>query len=284
MFKAQDLIKQAIGRHKEQIALGCSFGKDSMLVLEMALKVNPNIKVVFENTGVEFPETIRYKKRMKKEWDLNLYETKPLQSFWCCADQYGLPKSRKTGGKGSNSPKCCKDLKEKPALILERNIGVNAIITGLQACESQSRRLLGMRYDNGKAPYMSKEFDGDIVEFCSQRWFTRSENMWKYHPIMQFETKEVWEQTINNNIPINPVYWKWDIDGKKYNNLPDITIHEKGYLLLNGVKALYPRCGCLPCTAYKSWEERLSISHPKLYSQLKNRQDLEKSNLLNCGG
>ena len=38
VFEPQDLIKQAIERHKEQIAVACSFGKDSMMVLKMALK------------------------------------------------------------------------------------------------------------------------------------------------------------------------------------------------------------------------------------------------------
>ncbi|KKL11084.1 hypothetical protein LCGC14_2549330, partial [marine sediment metagenome] len=77
MFEAEDLIKQSIKRHSPHIAVACSFGKDSITVLHMALKYDPNIKVIFENTGVEFPETLQYKERMKKEWNLNLYETKP---------------------------------------------------------------------------------------------------------------------------------------------------------------------------------------------------------------
>ena len=253
-FDAQDLVKQAFERHGDHIAIACSFGKDSMVVLRMALNVDPNIKVIFENTGVEFPETIAYKEKMKKEWNLNLYETKPLKSFWQCADEYGLPQCRKRGGKGSNAPKCCQYLKEKPGLILERELGVNAVITGMQACESQSRKLLSMRYDNKKALYMEKEFNKEIVEFCSQRWFTRSTNKWSYHPIMMWEIADVWAYINENKIPINPVYTKWG--------------------------GVYPRCGCLPCTAYKSWEERLSVSHPKLYRKLKKMQDKSQKTLI----
>lgn len=253
-FKAQDLVKQAIERHGEQIAVACSFGKDSMTVLHMALKVNPNIKVIFENTGVEFPETIKYKNKMEKQWNLNLYETKPLKTFWQCIKDYnGLPAHRKQGGKGSNAPKCCQYLKEKPALILQTKLGINAIFTGLQACESRARSLIAKRYDNKKAPYMSKEFRGDIIEFCSQRWFTRHTNQWNYHPIMLWSTEEVWKYTKENNIPINEVYTKWG--------------------------GLYPRCGCLPCTAYISWEERLSVSHPKLYKMLKQIENMGQERL-----
>jgi len=243
VFEAEDLVKQAIERHGENIAVACSFGKDSMVVLHMALKYNPNIKVIFENTGVEFPETLKYRNMMVKKWNINLFETKPLKTFWECVKIYGLPQHRKQGGKGSNAPKCCQYLKEKPALILQRKLKINAMFTGLQACESRARSLIAKRYDNKKAPYMSKEIHGEIVEFCSQRWFTRITNMWNYHPIMLWNVKDVWEYTHKHKIPINEVYTKW-----------------------NG---LYPRCGCLPCTAYISWEKRLSISHPKLFRMLK---------------
>jgi len=256
MFKAQDLVKQAIKRHRDNIAVACSLGKDSMVILHMALKVNPKIKVIFENTGVEFPETIKYKNIMKKKWSINLFETTPLKSFWQCADKYGLPTVRKQGGKGSNSPKCCKYLKEKPGLILMRKLKVNAIFTGIQACESRARDLVAKKYDNKKAPYMNKNFNDEIVEFCSQRWFTKSTGVWMYHPVMLWSIKEVWDYTKKNNIPINEVYTKWH--------------------------GIYPRCGCLPCTAYTSWEERLSKSHHKLYLKLKKIQEPTQKRLTKC--
>ena len=253
MFEAQDLVNQAINRHGDAIAVACSFGKDSMLVLQMALKRDPNIKVIFEDTGVEFKETINFKNRMKKEWNLNLYETTPLKTFWQCVEEYGLPAARKNKGKGSNAPKCCHYLKEKPSLILQRELGVNAVITGMQACENHNRALLAMRYDNKKAPYMSK----DNVEFCSQRWYTRSTDTWGYHPIMLWSTDDVWAYTAANNIPINEVYTRWPKSGESLPVIPG--------------EGLYPRCGCLPCTAYLSWRERLSVSHPKLYQHLERK-------------
>ncbi len=279
-FEAENLIKQAIDRHDKNIAVACSFGKDSMAVLEMCLKVEPNIKVIFENTGVEFPETIIYKNIMKKEWGINLYETKPIGSFWSCAKSNGLPTTRKTGGKGSNSPKCCNDLKEEPALNLMKKLKVNSIFTGLQACESRSRDLLGKRYDNKKAVYMEKKYDGEIIEFCSQRWYAKKEGVWKYHPIMLWDTKKVWEGTLKRKVPINRVYTKWDIHGNIHTNpVLKISHYKDGRLLLDGVPSLYPRCGCLPCTAYISWGERLSKSHPILYNQLKKLQDPNQKEL-----
>jgi phosphoadenosine phosphosulfate reductase len=245
-FPAIEIIKQAIERYEERISVSCSFGKDSMVVLHMALQVDPNIKVTFFNTGVEFPETIRFKNQMKKKWNLNLYESKPIKPFWQCVEEYGIPTMRKSGGsirKGSNAPRCCYYLKERPAILLQRELGIMAILTGLQACESRNRKLLAMRYDNENAPYMER----DNISFCSQRWFTRSTNLWSYHPIMLWSVKDVWEYTQNHSIPVNEVYTKWG--------------------------GIYDRCGCLPCTAYIGWEKKLSKSHPKLYRILKQKQN-----------
>ena len=241
MFDAQDLVEKAIKRHSNRLSVSCSFGKDSMVVLHMALKIKPDIKVLFANTGVEFPETIKFKNKMVKELNLNYYETKPIKTFWQCIDEYGFPTFR---GKGtSRSPKCCIYSKEKPMINLQKELKVVAIFTGLMAEESRQRKLTMMRYDNKKAPNMWH----DSVEFCGQRWWSKHDGMWKYHPIAYWKESEVFDYIKNNDIPLNEVYTKW-----------------------NG---LYKRCGCLPCPAYLDWEKKLSKSHIGLYMRLKSLQN-----------
>jgi len=238
-FDAQDLVKQALERHPGKLSVSCSFGKDSMVVLHMALKVNPDIPVTFANTGVEFPETLDFKERMKDEWNLNLYESKPIKSFWECVDSYGIPKPR---GK-DHAPKCCKYCKEKPMQILQESLGMVGYFTGLTSAESRQRKLIAMRYDNEKAPRMEYE----DVKFCGQRWHNIGENMWKYHPIMYWSEKDVWDYHGKNNIPHNEVYDKWG--------------------------GIYDRVGCLPCTAYLNWDKKLSVSHPTLFHIMKVKGD-----------
>ena len=247
VFEAEELVKQAIERHGDNIGVACSFGKDSMVVLHMALKYNPNIKVFFANTGVEFPETILFKNKIVKEWNLNYFESKPIKTFWKCAKEYGLPSPR---GRGKNrQPKCCMYSKEKPLENLQKKEKINAIFTGLMAEESRQRKLTMMRYDHGKAPRMKHEG----YFFCGQRWHSLHDNMWKYHPLAYWTEKEIWKYIKENNIPVNEVYTKW-----------------------NG---LYKRCGCLPCTAYLDWEKKLPKSHPKLYLMLKKIQKPKQQTL-----
>lgn len=239
----EELIREAINRYGDKIAVACSFGKDSIVILHMALKYKPDIKVVFGNTGVEFPETIEYKEQIRKLWNLNLIETKPYKdmTFWKCADKFGLPYTRGKG-KGSHTPRCCYYLKEQAAVMSYRENGIQAVLTGLMKSESHNRALLITRMDNKMDP--SEEFGT-----CGQRYFCKRWGVWKLHPIAYWSDKDVWDYIKNNNIPVNPVYTKWG--------------------------GIYKRCGCLPCTAYISWESKLSISHPALYKMLKGRLENE---------
>jgi phosphoadenosine phosphosulfate reductase len=245
VFEPEKLIEQAIRRYKENIAVACSFGKDSIVVLHMALKFNPNIKVVFNNTGVEFPENIKYKEKIKKLWNLNLIETKPIKTFWQCIEEYGVPDIR-VKNKGSNTPMCCIYCKEKPADKVYKDNKIIAIMTGITAEESRQRKLLIARYDN-------KDDSHDNVKFCGQRYYMRSSGFWKLHPIVYWREEDVWRYIKENNIPINPVYQKWG--------------------------GIYDRVGCLPCTAYRFWEQRLSKSHPVLFKRMKYLQDPQQMTL-----
>ncbi len=234
-FEPEELIEQAIDRYGDNIAVACAFGKDSITILHMALKYKSDIKVVFCNTGIEFPETIEYKEQIKKEWNLNLIETKPYKyAFWQCVERYGLPEFRSTKSK-YHSPRCCYYLKEKPAMLLYKQLGIKAIFTGLRAEEGRNRAMLVARMDNL-----------DDVRFCGQRYYAKSWNLWKYHPIAYWKENEVWDYIKQNNIPINPVYTKW-----------------------NGI---YKRCGCLPCTGYINWDKKLSKTHPSLYKVIQEKR------------
>jgi len=227
LFEAEDLIKQAIERHKPNIYVAFSGGKCSEVVLHMALKYWKDIPVMFNNTGVEFPETIEFIQKLKKEWKLNLIETHPEKTFWDCVKKYGIPSiksaSQKKHGSGTR-PKCCYHLKEKPALLEIRKNGFKACMTGIRGEESYNRR--------------------NLMKFCGQRYYQKTWGIWKYHPIIFWEHKQMEDYIKQSKLPINQAYLKW-----------------------NG---LYKRVGCLPCTSYKDWKVKLQKSHPQLYHRLQN--------------
>lgn len=88
LHKYHDLsLEKKIEMSKKVIRLGietsmnsmvaCSFGKDSIVTLYLLLEQDKNIKVVYNNTGVEFRETLNFAKQLISEWNLNYVELHP---------------------------------------------------------------------------------------------------------------------------------------------------------------------------------------------------------------
>jgi len=57
-----------------------SGGKDSTALLHMIKSVRPDILVGYGNTGVEFPECIKFSRQLAEDWRLNFHETKLLHT------------------------------------------------------------------------------------------------------------------------------------------------------------------------------------------------------------
>ena len=187
-WEAADLVRQAIERHKDHIYVAFSGGKSSLVVLDLALDVWPEIPVMFCNTGVEMPETVSFVHDLRDNWGLNLIETEPYKkTFWDCLEEYGLPGGKTDGSK--SRPKCCYYLKHRPAELVAKARGFNAVLTGIQAGESYGRRRL--------------------IRFCGQRYQAKATGMWQFHPLAHWTDADVWGYIGREGIPYNPAYDKY---------------------------------------------------------------------------
>lgn len=177
----------------EHSSIACSFGKDSMVTLFLCLEENPKIKVNFNNTGVEFSETMQLKQKIVEDWDLNYYELHPDKgvTFYTVNDRIRDEGLRLDDGK-KHSNICCYWLKEKPFTLWVRkeNIGIN--FTGITAQESRNR----------------------MWTACSkgQEYFNTKMGVRKIHPILYWTEPEVWAFCKDNSIPINEAYAKYNIN------------------------------------------------------------------------
>lgn len=172
----------------DDIAVSCSFGRDSVVVLHMALTVKPDIKVVFNNTGVEYKETLQHKEMLKALWKINLIETKPIHSFWWCVRHFGLPVSRKAKG-SSGKPKCCWFCKDLPFLNVCKEYGIKANITGIKASDSRARMF--------------------TIAQRGQYYFRKTRGaMWQFHPLAFWTTLDILKYIEENEIPMNSLYEK----------------------------------------------------------------------------
>jgi phosphoadenosine phosphosulfate reductase len=72
--KPEKVIEWAIDRFYPKLAIASSFSVEDTVVIDMATKIQPDIKVFYINTGCEFRETDETKTIIKNRHHLNLTE------------------------------------------------------------------------------------------------------------------------------------------------------------------------------------------------------------------
>lgn len=188
LAETKEIISHHFDEFGDQVAVAFSGGKDSEVVLHLCLQVMSNVPVVFNNTGVEYPQTVKFVAELQESWSLNLIVTHPEKSFWDCVEQYGFPLKSKRRGKANRGARCCYWLKEKPMLQAIRENGWLGYFTGETASESYMRMFVAR--DKGTCSHLKD-------------W-----NVCKIKPILWWTEDEVWQFIEDNNLPFNEAYKK----------------------------------------------------------------------------
>lgn len=181
---AEEIIAKAL-EHKVYVAW--SGGRCSTMALFLTLKQDDDIPVMFNNTGVEYPETVEYVHEIAEEWSLNFHEVKPKTDFFAVAKEHGFPQLRGSGGAGRpRKPMCCKLLKEDPANEFRRERGFDGYITGLRVEENRPRAL---------AIYQKGPF-----------YLASRDRVWRFHPVALWPLEQLNQCAAENHVRLNPLY------------------------------------------------------------------------------
>lgn len=175
--QARKIIQEANDIFSGKLPLAFSGGKDSLVILHMALEVNPNIPVIYDNTTVEFPDSLQYVKQLREKWSINMNITSANCSFF---------KMTKERGWATHEDRwCCRPFKEEPAFKFMTENDFKGEITGTTRTESIYRRsLLPIKVPN-KNPMIIR-----------------------VNPIYDWNEWEVWRYIKENDLPYNPLYDK----------------------------------------------------------------------------
>lgn len=216
--QAREIMRTAVKLFSGNLPVAFSGGKDSLVVLHIALEVNPEIPVLYNNTTVEFPETLMYVKSLEEDWNLNLYMTHCETPF--------LSAVRNRGWATHENRWCCKPYKEQPAYEFLLSHGFQAEITGTTRTESIYRRSL--------SPIKIPKKEPRII---------------RVNPIYDWNYWEVWAYINSNNLPYNPLYdkgyrrigcWCCPINGwTHYRRLK--KTHKKLYNFLKNFRPEHPQ-------------------------------------------
>lgn len=215
--QARNIIAKANEIFSNNLPVALSGGKDSLVVLHIALEANPNLEAIYNNTTVEFPETLAYIRKLQKEWDFSLHITSNEIPFFKAVQERGWANHENRW--------CCKPYKDEPAFQYMLSKGFKAEITGTTRTESIYRRSLTPIKIPKKEPYILR-----------------------VNPIYDWNEWEVWRYIRENNLPYNSLYdvgyrrigcWCCPINGfSHYKRLK--RTHPKLYNFLCSVKPTHP--------------------------------------------
>jgi phosphoadenosine phosphosulfate reductase len=117
---ASKIIEWSVGRFGRSQVVACSF--QDIVILDLAVAVDPEIEVVFLDTGAHFPETLAFVEEVRARYDLNLTVTSPgpEADAWPCG-----------------SARCCELRKVAP--LRRALVGRQAWLTALKRSDAPTR-------------------------------------------------------------------------------------------------------------------------------------------------
>ncbi|HON68675.1 MAG TPA: phosphoadenylyl-sulfate reductase, partial [Phycisphaerae bacterium] len=130
---ALEIIQWAVDEFGDDLALSSSFGADSAVMLHLATRVKPDIKVITLDTGFLFPETVRWRDELARQLGLNLCIYRPALS----AEEFVA----EHGKMWRSSPdSCCAFNKREPFNRAKKELGIKCWLTGIRREQSITRR------------------------------------------------------------------------------------------------------------------------------------------------
>lgn len=168
-------IKEKVEQYRSEgkrLFVTSSFQSHSLVILHIISRIDNSIPVVFINTGYHFPETIAFRDKITKLFDLKMFD---LRS--------DMPRYMQKGTDGkllftSDPDHCCYLNKTQP---LEKWLMKNDIwINGVRADQSAARAAMEVEQ---KAPF----------------------NTIRFHPMLDWNAKMIWDYRKKYNLPEHPM-------------------------------------------------------------------------------
>ncbi|MBI0583101.1 MAG: phosphoadenosine phosphosulfate reductase family protein [Methanomassiliicoccus sp.] len=177
--KAVSDIRSYTGNNKLPVTLSFSGGKDSLACYGLASRAGNKFDLIFVNTGLEFPETVRFVEEFARKNRERLLVADAGDAFWDQVDSFGPP--------AKDFRWCCKVCKLAPLTdLIEKNFPQGTVtIEGNRTFESFARSNISFVERNPFVP-----------------------NQVTLNPIRDWRAVEVWGYIWWRNLDYNPLYEK----------------------------------------------------------------------------
>jgi phosphoadenosine phosphosulfate reductase len=170
---ARGVLSYAVEEFHPRLVVACSFQKEASVILDLVLRIAPDVRVFTLDTHVLFPETYETWKRVEERYGIEV-EVHQGPSLGRQAATHG-------DRLWERDPDACCDLRKvRP---LERALaGADAWVAGVRREQSPSR---------AGTPKLG--------------WDERH-GLWKANPLADWSEKDVWRYIVEHDVPYNPLH------------------------------------------------------------------------------
>ena len=176
----QQIVDWAAAQFGDDLVMSSSFGAESALLIHMATRAKPDVRIIMVDTGYLFPETHAFMEQLRHRLNLNVwvYRTKqdPIQYL-------------KASGEGdatwrSDVERCCAANKNEPMERAMRQLNPRAWLRGVRRNQAETRR--GMNFVEWNPRY----------------------NCYAVSPLLNWTGREIYAYMKQHDLPYHPLYEK----------------------------------------------------------------------------
>lgn len=187
---SEQIIKEGLSKGPSCVLF--SGGKDSTVLLSMVLKQRPDTLVMYNNTGLASPDTVKFIRQYTR--GLQYIETQAENAFdvWSRTGYFPILGKRTFTATKKQLPsarispvQCCYQLKEKPCNQVLKTKGINVVLWGNRATESNRRK-------------MSFCDNGFLFKPVKYAWY-------QCYPLQFWEDKDIYRY-LQENVPAYPIH------------------------------------------------------------------------------
>lgn len=173
---AQERIQWAIQKFPRKAILTTSFGAQSSALLHLAAQIQPDLPVLFIDTGYHFPETISFAEELTKRLKLNLHTYRPILSPAEIESRYG-----QIWEKGPEGLEQFHEIiRVEPLRRALRDLDPEIWIAGLRRASSESRQKMD--------------------------FLTRQDARFKFLPLLDWSDRDLGQYLQTHSLPYHPLW------------------------------------------------------------------------------
>ncbi|HWX93203.1 MAG TPA: phosphoadenylyl-sulfate reductase [Terriglobales bacterium] len=173
-WTSQEVLRWAFKSFGNAVEVASGFGVEGMALIDIASRVNSNLRVFTIDTGFLFPETYQLIERVEKRYGISVERVRSTLTPEDQSEIYGPALW------SANPDQCCALRKVEP--LKEKLAGVRAWITAIRRDQTSHR---------AKARKVEWDQKFHVV---------------KINPIVDWSSENVWEYVRAHDVPYNPLH------------------------------------------------------------------------------